>query len=150
MWEPHLEHLPACCEVTVEGSQLCSTRCPSPLLPLTSASEMGNSPAPSPFLFSNFPSSLPHLPPGIHCCNLLPHGNPHGIRYPLIHFAPWHPQGNQRHLLCNSMSALHQGHGGVPSRDLPTHCKEQRAGKEQFGATGSWQRSACLRGGYKG
>lgn len=70
MWDLHLEHLPACCKVTVEGS----TRCPSPLLPLTSASETGNPPAPSPFLgavFPNFPRPSPHLPQGIHCRNLL-------------------------------------------------------------------------------
>lgn len=147
-----MEHLPACCKVTVEGSQLCSTRCPSLLLPLASAGETGNSPAPSPFLeaaFPNFPRPLPHLPPGIHCHNLLPHGNLHGIRYWVLHVSTLHLQGNWRHLICNSMSALHQGHGGVPSRDLPTHSKEQRAGKEQRGATGSWQRSARLRGGYK-
>lgn len=44
------------CKVAGEGSQLCSTRCPSPLLPLVSASETGSSPAPSPCLELHSPT----------------------------------------------------------------------------------------------
>lgn len=44
------------CKVAGEGSQLCSTTCPSPLLPLVSASETGSSPAPSPCLELHSPT----------------------------------------------------------------------------------------------
>jgi len=37
------------------------------------------------------------------------------------------------------MSALREVHREVPIRDLPTHSKKQRAGKEQLGATGRGQ-----------
>lgn len=116
------------------------------MLPLTSASETGNSPVPSPFLgatFPNSPRSLPHLLPRIHCCKLLSHGNPHGIRYWDLHASTSLP-GTHR-VTASTLSAIQCLHC---TRGMGPFSTQQRAGKKQLGVTGSWQhRSARLCGG---
>lgn len=58
LWVPHLEHLPACCKVTVEGSQLCSTKCPSPPLPPSPLPvRHATAQHPHPSLEAHFPTS---------------------------------------------------------------------------------------------
>lgn len=78
VWEHHSEHPPEQGEQSALQHQLFFSSAPSHL------SETDNCLPTSPSLgaaFPSFPRPLPQLPPGIHCCNFLSHGNPHGIGY---------------------------------------------------------------------